>query len=163
MWPESVRRVADFLESAHAEARLEEFAEGTPTADDAAKAVGTPTARIVKSLVFVCDGSPILALVPGDRRADAAKISQAVGAAKARVASREEVAAATGFRPGAVAPFPHSGIDVVLIDRSLLLHDEVWVGAGSPNHMACLRPHELQRLTKAREMDAVADDTYDSN
>jgi Cys-tRNA(Pro) deacylase len=163
VWPPPVQRVAAFLKEAHAEARLEEFPEGTPTAEDAARAVGVDPAQIVKSLVFVCDGRPVVALVPGDRRADKRKVARAVGAEKARIASQREVEAMTGFAAGAVAPFPLPGVDQVLIDRSLLAHEEVWVGAGSPRHMACLRPAELTRLSQARQMDAVDDRAYDSD
>jgi Cys-tRNA(Pro) deacylase len=163
MWPPPVQRVAAFLKEAHAEARLEEFPEGTPTAEDAARAVGVDAAQIVKSLVFLCDGHPVVALVPGDRRADPRKVARAVGAEKARVASAREVEATTGFAPGAVAPFPLPGVEQVLIDRSLLTHEEVWVGAGSSRHMACLRPAELARLANARQMDAVDDRAYDSD
>jgi Cys-tRNA(Pro) deacylase len=162
-WPEPVQRVADFLRDAQAQARLEEFAEPTPTAEAAAKAAGVDSSQIVKSLVFVCDGRPVVAMIPGDRRADREKIARAVGAAKARVAKPEEVAAATGFAPGGVAPFPLPEATVVLLDRSLLVHEAVWVGAGSENHMARLVPAELLRLTRARQMDAVEDPTYDSD
>ena len=161
MWPEPVRRVADFLRAAHAEARLEEFPDGTPTADAAARAAGVETAQIVKSLVFVADERPVLVLVPGDRRADAGKIAGEVGAAKVRVARADEVAGATGFEPGAVAPFPHGELPV-LIERSLLAHEHVWIGAGSPRHMARVRPGELLRLTRGRAMDAVATPEYHS-
>jgi Cys-tRNA(Pro) deacylase len=163
MWPTPVQRVASFLKETHAEARLEEFPEGTPTAEDAARAVGVDPAQIVKSLVFVCDGRAVVVLVPGDRRADARKVARAVGAEQARVASRREVEATTGFAPGAVAPFPLPGVEQVLIDRSLLAHELVWVGGGSPRHMACLRPAELARLSQARQMDAVDDRAYDSD
>jgi Cys-tRNA(Pro) deacylase len=163
MWPPPVQRVAAFLRESHAEARLEEFPQGTPTAEAAARAVGVDEAQIVKSLVFVCDGRPVVALVPGDRRADAGKVARAVGAESARVASRQEVEGATGFAPGAVAPFPLPGVEQVLIDRSLLAHEHVWVGAGSPRHMACLRPAELARLARARQMDAVDDRAYHSD
>jgi prolyl-tRNA editing enzyme YbaK/EbsC (Cys-tRNA(Pro) deacylase) len=163
MWPDAVQRVADFLRDARAEATIEEFPNGTPTAEAAAKAVGVEPARIVKSLVFVCDGLPVLALVPGDRRADREKIGRAVEARVCRVANREEVVAATGFAPGAVAPFPHSSVTAVLIDSSLLAHESVWVGAGSPNHLARLQPGELLRLSRARQMDAVAEHTYHSD
>lgn len=157
MWPDSVQRVADFLVEARAEATLEEFPEGTPTAEAAAEAAGVDPAQIVKSLVFVCDGLPVLVLVPGDRRADAVKIARAVDARECRVANAREVAAATGFAPGAVAPFPATSVTAVLIDRSLLSHELVWVGAGSPNHMARLEPAELLRLSQARQMDAVVE------
>jgi prolyl-tRNA editing enzyme YbaK/EbsC (Cys-tRNA(Pro) deacylase) len=160
--PEAVQRVASFLRDARAEARLEEFPAGTPSAEAAAKAVGCDVAQIVKSLVFDCDGRPVVVLVPGDRRADPRKVAAAVGSARARVASAEQVEQATGFRPGAVAPFPLPGVDRVFVDRRVLVHDVVWVGAGSSRHMAGLRPTELTRLARARPMDAVAEPEYHS-
>jgi prolyl-tRNA editing enzyme YbaK/EbsC (Cys-tRNA(Pro) deacylase) len=148
-WPEPVARVAEFLQRAGVDARVEEFPEGTPTAGAAAKAVGSSRAQIVKSLVFVCDGRPILALVPGDRRADENKVAEAAGARAARVAGPDEVLAATGFEPGGVAPFPAPGISQVLMAGELLAHDRVWIGAGSERHMAGLSPIDLARLTQA--------------
>ena len=141
------------LRHAGVDARVEEFPEGTPTAGAAAKAVGSSRAQIVKSLVFVCDGRPMLALVPGDRRADENKVATAAGARYARVARPDEVQAATGFEPGGVAPFPAPGISQVLMAEELLAHDQVWVGAGSERHMAGLSPLDLARLTKARAAD----------
>jgi prolyl-tRNA editing enzyme YbaK/EbsC (Cys-tRNA(Pro) deacylase) len=156
-WPESVQRVTRFLREAGAEARVEEFDAGTPTAEDAARAVGCDLGRIVKSLVFDCDGRSILVLVPGDRRADARKVGAAAGCERARVAGPEQVQLATGFEPGAVAPFPLRTVERVLVERTLLVHDVVWIGAGSPRHMAGLPPSELVRLTHARPVDAVED------
>ena len=152
-WPEPVGRVAEALERAGIDARVEEFSEGTPTAGAAAKAVGASRAEIVKSLVFVCDGRPTLVLVPGDRRADENKVAQATGARYARVARPDEVRAATGFEPGGVAPFPAPGVSQVLLAGELLAHDRVWVGAGSERHMAGLSPLDLMRLTNARTAD----------
>jgi prolyl-tRNA editing enzyme YbaK/EbsC (Cys-tRNA(Pro) deacylase) len=162
VWPEPVQRVADVLLAAGVEARLEEFPEGTPTARDAAEAAGAELGQIVKSIVFDCDGLPVLVLVPGDRRADGDKIAAAVGRAPARVATSEEVVAATGFPPGAVAPFPLHGITQVLIDQTLFVHEYVWIGAGSPNHLARVRPADLADLARARQMDAVAAAKYHS-
>ncbi|HEY6149587.1 MAG TPA: YbaK/EbsC family protein [Gaiellaceae bacterium] len=155
-WPQSVERVTEFLRSAGAEVRVEEFAKGTPTAQAAAKAVGCELAQIVKSLVFDCDGKPVVAMVPGDRRADSDKIAAAVGSRVARIAGVEEVQDATGFEPGAVAPFPLPRIERVFIDRTLLSHRVVWIGAGSDRHMASLSPAELVRLSRARPVDLVA-------
>ena len=162
MLPEPVQRVADFLHTARAEARLEEFTEEIPTVRDVAKALGVEAGQIVKTLVFVCDGRPVVALVPGDRRADGAKITRAVGASSARVATRDEVVAATGFPPGAVAPFPLPGVETVFLEQTLLAEDQVWVGAGSERHLARLPAPELLRLSRARQMDAVEDHTYHS-
>jgi prolyl-tRNA editing enzyme YbaK/EbsC (Cys-tRNA(Pro) deacylase) len=155
-WPQSVERVTEFLRSAGAEVRVEEFADGTPTAQAAARAVGCELSQIVKSLVFDCDGKPVVAMVPGDRRADADKIAAAAGSRLARIAGVEEVQDATGFEPGAVAPFPLPRVERVFIDRTLLGHRIVWIGAGSDRHMAALSPAELVRLSRARPVDVVA-------
>jgi len=152
-WPEPVSRVARVLEAGGVDARLEEFPEGTPTAAAAAKAAGCAQAQIVKSLLFVCDGRPALVLVPGNRRADPARVASAAGARKVRVARHDEVVEATGFDPGGVAPFPAPGVSVVLLARELLAHELVWIGAGSDRHMAGLSPHDLVRLAHARPAD----------
>jgi prolyl-tRNA editing enzyme YbaK/EbsC (Cys-tRNA(Pro) deacylase) len=149
-WPEPVARVAEVLQRAGIDARVEEFPEGTPTAGAAARAVGSSRAQIVKSLVFICDGRPTLALGPGDRRADENKVAAAAGARHARVARPDEVVASTGFEPGGVAPFPAPGISQVLMAGELLAHDRVWIGAGSERHMAGLSPVDLAQLTQAR-------------
>ena len=59
---------------------MEEFQAGTPTAAHAARAVGCDLRNIVKSLVFDCGGRIAVAMVPGDRRADAGKVAAACGA-----------------------------------------------------------------------------------
>ena len=151
-----MERVAATLRERGVQSRLEEFVEGTHSARDAARAVGCDAAQIVKSLVFVCDGLPVLALVPGDRRADAAKIAAAANAGYARVARPDEVVSATGFEPGAVAPFPLRTVAWRFIERLLLQHARVWIGAGSDTHMASLAPSDLQRLAGARTADLVA-------
>ena len=108
------------------------------------------------SLLFVCDGRPTFALVPGDRRADEAKVAAAAGAKAARVARVEEVLAVTGFEQGGVAPFPAPAVSQVLLARELLAHERVWIGAGSERHMAGISPLDLARLTQARAADLSA-------
>ena len=148
-WPESVERVATVLRERGVQARLEEFEDGTGSARDAARAVGCELEQIVKSLVFICDGAAVLALLPGNRRADAAKVAAATGAFGARVAKPEEVVAATGFEPGAVPPFPAPHVVGTFIDEALLTHEVVWCGAGSERHIMGLSPLEVARVTQA--------------
>ena len=161
-WPEPVERVSSFLRDSGAEARIQEFSDGTPTAADAAAAVGCGLDQIVKSLVLVCGDKPVVALVPGDRRGDPMKVARALGTESARIASAKEVESATGFAPGAVAPFPLPNVDTVLMERSLLQHPLVWAGAGSSRHLVGIAPVELGRLARAKPMDVATDRTYDS-
>jgi prolyl-tRNA editing enzyme YbaK/EbsC (Cys-tRNA(Pro) deacylase) len=156
-WPEPVERVADVLRRSGSEGRIEEFPKGTPTAEAAAEAAGCGLGQIVKSLVFEADGRFVVAMIPGDRRADRAKVAHALGVKKARVASAEEVEAATGFAPGAVAPFPLPGVQRLLIDRRLVTQELLWVGAGSEHHLAAISPPDLMRLTRAETGDFVQD------
>jgi Cys-tRNA(Pro) deacylase len=156
IWPEPVKRVSAVLRAAAVDATVQEFPDGTPTAAAAATAVGVPVDRIVKSLVFVCDGSYVLALVPGDRRADEARVAAAAGAAGARIARAREVVEATGFEPGGVAPFPHRAVTRTFVERLLFQHATIWIGAGTDSHMASLAPADLLRLTRGEAADLVA-------
>jgi prolyl-tRNA editing enzyme YbaK/EbsC (Cys-tRNA(Pro) deacylase) len=92
-------------------------------------------------------------MVPGDRRADRKKVAALSGARRAQVAAAQQVKDVTGFEPGAVAPFPLPRVERVFIDSRLLAHDRVWVGAGSPTHLAGLPPAELVRLSRAETAD----------
>ncbi len=143
-WPEPVERVSSFLRESGAEARIQEFDDGTPTAVDAAAATGCGLDQIVKSLVLVCDEKPVVALVPGDRRLDPAKVARALGARSARIASAPEVESATGFPPGAVAPFPLPKVDDVFMDRGLLTPFRRVGGRG------LVAPHGRHRACRAR-------------
>jgi Cys-tRNA(Pro) deacylase len=154
-WPDQVDRVAEALRAAAVDGRVEEFRAGTPTAEAAARAIGCDPAQIVKSLVFACDGRFVVALVPGDRRADPAKVAAAAGTQRAQIAAPEDVRAATGFEPGAVAPFPLADVETVLLEASLLTHEMVWAGAGSTRHMLGMAPGDLARIARARQADLV--------
>jgi prolyl-tRNA editing enzyme YbaK/EbsC (Cys-tRNA(Pro) deacylase) len=96
-------------------------------------------------------------MVPGDRRADTAKIAVAVGCERVKSVGADAVEELTGFSAGGVAPFPLPGIQTVLVERSLLAHEVVWIGAGSSRHMAALAPSDLVRLARARPVDAVVE------
>ena len=96
---------------AHAAARglgslpIRRFAVTTRTAPDAAREIGCSVAEIVKSLVFVADGEPVVVLCPGDRRVDEALVAGALGAAVVRRARADEAKLATGYSIGGVPPF----------------------------------------------------------
>jgi Cys-tRNA(Pro) deacylase len=155
-WPEPVQRVSDALREAGADGRVEEFPSSAATAEDAARAVGCDLRQIVKSLVFDCDGRYVLVMVPGDRRADGQKVAALTGAKRAKVAGPDAVQAATGYEPGAVSPVALENVDLVLIDKSLVTGDLLWVGAGTSRHMAGLPATELVRVSCARPADVTA-------
>ena len=60
------------------------FPEETRTAADAARAIGCDIGQIVKSLVFMADDRPLLALTSGANRADVGRLAELAGAAEVR-------------------------------------------------------------------------------
>jgi prolyl-tRNA editing enzyme YbaK/EbsC (Cys-tRNA(Pro) deacylase) len=96
------------------------------TAKDAAAAVGCDVGQIVKSLVFVRDGEPVIVLCAGDRRVDADRLGL-------RAATADEARAATGFAIGGIPPLGHAGRLETVVDVSLRRFETVWCAAGTPN------------------------------
>lgn len=127
------------------------FPEGTRTAAEAAAAVGCDVGAIVKSLVFVADGAPVLALVAGADRVDTTRLAAAVGASDVRKADADEARAATGYAIGGTPPFGHAGAGVsrVVCDPGLLAHGTVWAAAGGPTSVFPLSPADLVRAAGA--------------
>lgn len=132
------------------------FPEGTRTAAQAAEAIGCDVAQIVKSLVFVADGTPVLALVSGSNRADPERLAAAVGASQVRLASPDEVHELTGFAIGGTPPFGHRRRLAAVADRDLLAHEECWAAAGSPDACFPIAPEDLLAVTGADVTDIAA-------
>jgi prolyl-tRNA editing enzyme YbaK/EbsC (Cys-tRNA(Pro) deacylase) len=117
-----------------------EFPEGTRTAQDAAAAIGCTVGQIVKSLVFLRDGEPILVLCSGANTVDAQRLG--LNKADANVVRR-----ATGFAIGGVPPYGHPAPLETLVDEDLLGYDEIWAAAGTPRSVFPLTPDELVERT----------------
>jgi prolyl-tRNA editing enzyme YbaK/EbsC (Cys-tRNA(Pro) deacylase) len=122
------------------------FPQGTRTAADAARAVGCEIGQIVKSLVFVADGSAFLALTSGENRADPSRLAALLRARSVRRASPEEARTATGFAIGGTPPFGHPRPVRVLVDRDLLAYDVLWAAAGTPDTVFPIAPGDLLRV-----------------
>lgn len=153
----TVQRVVQAAASGGLQIEVVRFPAGTRTAEDAARAVGCEVAQIVKSLVFVVDGDPVVALVSGADRLDPVKLASVLGATHVRRADGDEVRAATGYAIGGVPPLGHASPLPVLIDEHLLEESEVWAAAGLPDAVFRAAPQELQRAAGARRADLAAD------
>ncbi len=107
-------------------------------------------AQIVKSLVFMADDAPLLALVSGANRVDMHHLAAAAGATQVRRATGDEARAAGGYAIGGVPPFGHERSLTVLIDRDLLGHDVLWAAAGLPDAVFAITPDDLVRASGGR-------------
>ena len=126
-----------------------ELEESTATAPQAAAAVGAPLGSIVKSLIFIAAGEPLLVLVAGDRMADGKRLAKLLGISKkkVRIARAQEVEAVVGCSPGGVPPVAHTQPLRTLIDHSLSRFETVWAAAGAPNALFPIAYTDLLALT----------------
>jgi prolyl-tRNA editing enzyme YbaK/EbsC (Cys-tRNA(Pro) deacylase) len=136
---------------------VHELPADTSTAEAAARAVGAPLGSIVKSLIFLADGAPLLVLVAGDQRADIKCLRAELGLSKKRlrIARPDEVLALTGFEVGGVPPVGHSEPLRTLIDGTLSRFDVVWAAAGSGHAVFPIAYERLLQLTGGEVMDLV--------
>jgi prolyl-tRNA editing enzyme YbaK/EbsC (Cys-tRNA(Pro) deacylase) len=141
--PNASRRL---FETVDLDPQVHMFPEGTKTAEDAANAIGCHVSAIVKSLVFMVDEEPVVALVPGDLRLDTARLSEVAGGGEVRRASLDEVRDATGFAAGGTPPFGHATPLRVFADPALKRNDPVWAAAGTPTTVFPISISDLDRL-----------------
>ena len=146
---QSILRVTNALREQGVTAEIIEFAQSTRTAQEAATAIGTDVAHIVKSLVFVAGESPILALMSGANRVSTERLAEALDQ-PIRRADAAAVRAATGFAIGGVAPIGHETTIPVVMDADLLQYDTVYAAAGTPNTVFPITPQELVRITNTQ-------------
>lgn len=131
------------------------FPEGTRTAEQAAAAVGCALGQIVKSLVFLCDGRPVLALTSGANRVDTGRLGEQLGGRITR-ADADGVREATGYAIGGTPPFGHASPLRAVVDPALLAYSTVWAAAGTPDTVFELTPGELVSASGAEVADFVA-------
>jgi prolyl-tRNA editing enzyme YbaK/EbsC (Cys-tRNA(Pro) deacylase) len=146
----NARRVADAATAAGLPIEIRHVPEGARTAADAAAAIGCEVAQIVKSLVFMADGEPVVTLLAGDDRLDPARLADVLEAREVRRANGAEARAATGFPIGGVPPLGYERDLTVLIDDGLLRHEVVWAAAGLPDAVFAAEPAALGRAAGAR-------------
>ena len=148
-------RVQAALEAAGLDVQVVELEESARTAQLAADALGTQLGSIVKSLIFLADGRPVLVLVAGDRRADPLKLKGLLEARRVMIADADRVRQATGFSIGGVPPIGHLQSLPTWIDESLGRFETVYAAAGHPRVVFPIPYEALVRVTNGRVADLV--------
>jgi Cys-tRNA(Pro) deacylase len=143
----NVVRVHQAASALGLEIEIRAFPEGTRTADDAARAIGVEVGQIVKSLVFLVDDAPVMALVSGSNRLDEQRLAAAMDGTSVGRADADAVRSATGFPIGGVPPFGHSTPLRTVVDEDLLQHEVIWAAAGTPHDNFAIAPADLVRAT----------------
>ena len=150
MIPRGEKEVIEFLLAAGHEPAVRRFGQKTESAESSAMALGVEIARIIKSLVFSAHGEPVIALVPGNRRADMKVVARILGVKKVRMADPQMVQEWTGFNVGAVPPVGHLRQIPVLMDEGIPRDGDIYPAAGENNNAFETTFEMLQQLTGAK-------------
>ena len=132
-----------------------EMPADTSTSVLAAEALGTTVGAIVKSILLLSDGKPVLVLAPGDRRVSKDRLCELTGSMMVRLAKPDEVLAITGYQVGGVPPLAHGSVLPILMDRRLLDQGVVYAAAGASNAIFAVEPDLLRRITAAKVVDVT--------
>jgi len=130
------------------------FSEETiRTVDDASRTVGAPPEEILKTLVLIADGEPVIAMMSGPNRIDLKKIRTLIGARRVSMARPEWVLDYSGFRVGGVPPVGFPDRPRAIIDQDLFLYPTVWAAAGTDHAFFPVSPWILKDYTSAETGD----------
>src|SRR5262245_4093836 len=92
---------------------------GKKSVEEVAEFLKVTTDRLLKSLVFIAGEDPVLAVVPGDRELNEAKLARALGGVPVRLATAQEIETITGGPLGFTGPVGLESKVRTLYDASL--------------------------------------------
>jgi prolyl-tRNA editing enzyme YbaK/EbsC (Cys-tRNA(Pro) deacylase) len=143
----SAAKVQTALDAYGLSLQVVELPDSTRTAADAAAAVGCAVAQIAKSLIFrtTRTGRPVLVIASGANRVDEDRIGTLIGEPIGK-ADAGFVRSETGFVIGGVPPVGHDQAIDTFVDEDLLLYDEIWAAAGTPNAVFKLGKNDLEKI-----------------
>ncbi len=149
----AITEFRDVLAGAGATGRVVVLPESVHTARLAAEALGCEVGAIANSLLFDCDGQPVLVLTSGAHRVDTVKVADTLGLGRLRRAGPEILREHTGQVIGGVSPLNHRRAIPTYLDVALRAYPEIWAAAGHPAAVFSTTYEELRALTGATELE----------
>ncbi|MCP4429065.1 MAG: YbaK/EbsC family protein [Chloroflexi bacterium] len=137
-----------FINEHDIKAEIVHLATGTPTVASAAEAVGAEPDQIIKSVLFLADGEPVLAIASGTARIAWKQLADYLGVSRRRlkIANVEKALAITGYVVGSVPPFGHKSKLRTIVETSVYDQPFVYGGGGETNALMRLETTELRRI-----------------
>lgn len=140
-------RAIQFLKSQNVDFDVVKYDHRIKGAEFAAKAIGFPLEKVVKTLVVQAGtGSHGLALVPGDRQLSLKRVAKAFSAKRAVMADVEAAERLTGYTVGGISPFGIKRKLPAVIEKNLIIHDTVAINAGRRGILLFMAPEDIVRV-----------------
>ncbi len=148
------------LEANHVKYEVMSFDAAIHDATEVAGAIGVPVQNVYKTLVVerAAGGKPMLVMIAADRQLDLRKFAAAIGEKKVAMAAHADAEKLTGLKVGGIGALAltHKNWDVFL-DQPATALDQICVSAGQRGINLKLKVADLQRLLKAKVVEASSD------
>lgn len=118
--------------------------------EQAARALGVPTARIFKTLIATVGGTPVCAVVPVAGRLDVKALAAAAGGKRAELVEPAAAARLSGYVVGGISPVGLRTRLPTFVDASAESFATIYVSAGRRGLQVELLPADLLRVCDAR-------------
>ncbi len=116
---------------------------------EAAEKMGVPEDRVFKTLVVMLDNKELaVGVLPVSSMLSMKQIAKALGAKKACMADKTDVARSTGYVLGGVSPLGQKKLLKTVVDISAKNYSTIYVSAGRRGLEIELNPDDLTQLTR---------------
>ena len=140
-------RAIQYLNKKGIKFKVIEYKHDEKGAEFAARAIGFPLERTIKTLVVDLGNEKYcFALLPGDKRLDLKRIARVCKDKKAAMADTIIAERLTGYLVGGISPFGAKQNLPVVIEESLLKFDKVAINGGQRGVMLIMAPEGIVRL-----------------
>ncbi len=142
------RELNEFLVQNQIEAEIIFLEEETRTVAEAAAVLGAEPDQIIKSILFLADGAPVLVINNGLARVAWKQLADYLGVSRRRLktAVPETVLAITGYEVGAVPPFGHKTTLRTVVATAVYHQTIIYGGGGEVQALMKLTTAELKRV-----------------
>lgn len=144
------------LRAAGADFELLPYRYGGGGAAGAAEALGLDDHEVVKTVVFVGDGEPLLVLMHGDIEVSTRAVGRVVGAKRVGPAPTRVAERVTGYRVGGISPFGTRDELAVVCQSTVLDLPRVFINAGHRGLLVGIAPGVIVDLLAPIVADVAA-------
>lgn len=140
--------LVQFIVNNGIEAKIVHLDEATLTVADAANVMGVQPEQIIKTVLFLADGEPVLVVASGLDRIAWKRLADYLGVSRRRLktGNAEQVQAITGYVVGSVPPFGHKAKLRTIIEQSVYEQAVVYGGGGEIDALMRLETAVLRQI-----------------
>jgi prolyl-tRNA editing enzyme YbaK/EbsC (Cys-tRNA(Pro) deacylase) len=151
--------LAAFINAQAIKAEIIHLESATLTVADAADVMGVQPDQIIKTVLFLSDGEPVLVIASGLARIEWKRLADYLGVSRRRLktGNAEQVRAITGYVIGSVPPFGHKEKMRTIVEQSVYDQSVVYGGGGEIDALMRLETAVLRQIVGEETADLKSD------